>query len=391
MVVSESSAQRYALDPDVRLMLEVRDGSAVAFEELVLRYQGRLVRVLEHLVGSREQAEDLAQEVFLRIYRSRQHYVPAAKFATWLFTIADNVASNALRDRSRRREVHLAPLESESTGIRPLDRMIEAASGLMPARQLAKAEMREVVRAALESLGAAAADGRAAQQVRRDELRRHRRGHGNVAAGDQVAAVAGTGKPAADARSRMSKTGSGRANPTESTRETASQKAMPENPADNQKLRDELVAYLDGELDPEQIRQVETRLAEEPETRRMLQDLDRTWHMLDELEEASVDEHFTRTTLEMVAVAAADDAQRQEAEAPRRRRRFGLGLGGAAVLSALAGFVAVFLLTPDPNARLLRDLPVLENLDQYRQIDNIDFLRKLRDDKLFTGDSDEKP
>ena len=95
MVVSESSAQRYALDPDVRLMLEVRDDSAAAFEELVLRYQSRLLRMLERLVGNRELAEDLAQEVFLRVYRSRKQYVAGAKFATWLFTIANNAASNA--------------------------------------------------------------------------------------------------------------------------------------------------------------------------------------------------------------------------------------------------------------------------------------------------------
>ena len=153
MVVSESSAQRYALDPDVRLMLEVRDGSAAAFEELVLRYQGRLVRVLEHLVGRRDLAEDLAQEVFLRVYRSRQTYVPGAKFATWLFTIANNAASNALRDRSRRHEVTLASRESGPMGVRPLDRMAQASSGAMPTRQLDKAEVRDVVRIAVESLG----------------------------------------------------------------------------------------------------------------------------------------------------------------------------------------------------------------------------------------------
>jgi RNA polymerase sigma-70 factor (ECF subfamily) len=91
LVVSESSARRYALrDPDVRLMLEVRDDSASAFEELVLRYQGRLLAVLEHLVGNRDQAEDLTQEVFLRVYRSRKSYVAGAKFSTWLFTIANN-------------------------------------------------------------------------------------------------------------------------------------------------------------------------------------------------------------------------------------------------------------------------------------------------------------
>jgi RNA polymerase sigma-70 factor (ECF subfamily) len=140
------------LDPDVRLMLEVRDGSATAFEELVVRYQARLVRILEHTVGRRELAEDLAQEVFLRVYRSRQQYVPGAKFATWLFTIANNVACNALRDRSRRPEVTLAGSESGPLGARPLDRLVQATSSAMPARQIDKAELRNVVRMALDSL-----------------------------------------------------------------------------------------------------------------------------------------------------------------------------------------------------------------------------------------------
>ncbi|MGA2034390.1 MAG: sigma-70 family RNA polymerase sigma factor [Thermoguttaceae bacterium] len=151
MIVSESSAQRYALDPDVRLMLEVREGSAAAFEELVVRYQARLVRLLEHLVGSRHQAEDLTQEVFLRVYRARANYVAGAKFATWLFTIANNVACNALRDASRRREVVLQRRDAGSTGIR-LDRSVQASSGQMPARQLDKAETCEIVRLALDSL-----------------------------------------------------------------------------------------------------------------------------------------------------------------------------------------------------------------------------------------------
>ena len=152
MAVSESSARRYALDPDVRLMLEVRDGSATAFEELVVRYQARLVRVLEHLVGRRELAEDLAQEVFLRVYRSRQQYEPGAKFATWLFTIANNVASNALRDRSRHPEMTLAGSESGSLGGRSMDRLVQASSSAMPTRQVDKAEIRDVIRMALESL-----------------------------------------------------------------------------------------------------------------------------------------------------------------------------------------------------------------------------------------------
>ncbi len=152
MVVTESSTRRALSDPDVRLMLEVRDGSAVAFEQLVARYQDRLVTVLDHLVGNRDQAEDLAQEVFLRVYRSRNRYEPGAKFATWLFTIANNTALNALRSRSRRREVHLTAPDSGSFRGQPMDRMLQASSSQMPARQFDKAELRSVVRLALESL-----------------------------------------------------------------------------------------------------------------------------------------------------------------------------------------------------------------------------------------------
>ncbi|HUE71608.1 MAG TPA: sigma-70 family RNA polymerase sigma factor [Pirellulaceae bacterium] len=144
-------------DPDVRLMLQVRDGasevSSAAFEELVLRYQSRLLTVLEHLVSNRELAEDLAQEVFLRVFRARQRYAPEARFSTWLFTIANNVASNALRSKSRRREVGV-PEKSNGSDTSPfgLDQMAKAASALMPTRALDKAESAEIVRMAMESL-----------------------------------------------------------------------------------------------------------------------------------------------------------------------------------------------------------------------------------------------
>jgi RNA polymerase sigma-70 factor, ECF subfamily len=153
LAISESSALNYQLhDPDVRLMLEVRDDKAAAFEELMLRYQNRLVTVLEHLVGRRDLAEDLAQDVFLRVYRARKRYVPGAKFSTWLFTIANNVASNALRSQSRRREVNLKSKPGESTGAQTLEHMAQEASALMPTRQFEKSEMREVVREAISTL-----------------------------------------------------------------------------------------------------------------------------------------------------------------------------------------------------------------------------------------------
>jgi RNA polymerase sigma-70 factor (ECF subfamily) len=140
------------LDPDALLMLQVRDDSAEAFEQLVVRYQNRLLTVLEHLCGNRTQAEDLGQEVFLRVFRARKRYVPGAKFSTWLFKIAHNVASNARRSRRRRREVNLVARESGPLGARPLDKLAQAASGLMPTRRLDKAEIVEAVQLAMQSL-----------------------------------------------------------------------------------------------------------------------------------------------------------------------------------------------------------------------------------------------
>ena len=90
--------------------------------------------------------------MFLRVYRARKRYLPGAKFSTWLFTIANNVASNALRDQSRRREINLAPSEGQSTGASDSSNWRLAASGLMPTRQVDKAEMRDVIRQAVSTL-----------------------------------------------------------------------------------------------------------------------------------------------------------------------------------------------------------------------------------------------
>jgi RNA polymerase sigma-70 factor (ECF subfamily) len=155
LALTQSQPINYELhDPDVRLMLQVRDGhNAAAFEELVTRYQNRLLTILEHLVGNREQAEDLAQEVFLRVFRARERYEPGAKFSTWLFTIANNVASNALRSRSRRREVGV-PEGGNGADSAPLqlDQLAKAASSFMPTRQLDKAEQADMVRQAVAAL-----------------------------------------------------------------------------------------------------------------------------------------------------------------------------------------------------------------------------------------------
>jgi anti-sigma factor RsiW len=148
-------------------------------------------------------------------------------------------------------------------------------------------------------------------------------------------------------------------------------------------MEEQLVAYLDGELDAEVARRIEERLATEPEVREALNRLERTWDMLDELGSTPVGEGFTRTTLEMVTVAAAEDVKQELAQVPRRRRRLFWLTGTGILVASAAGFLAVYLCLPNPNRELLQDLPVLENLDEYRQIDDIEFLRMMKEAKLF--------
>jgi RNA polymerase sigma-70 factor, ECF subfamily len=110
---------------DVQLMLDVKAGDEASFELLLQRYRTPLVNFLFRMVRNREQAEDLAQEVFLRVYRAREEYVPSAKFTTWLFRIATNLALNSMRDnRHQKMEVSIdAPvtMDAEDGDERPLD------------------------------------------------------------------------------------------------------------------------------------------------------------------------------------------------------------------------------------------------------------------------------
>jgi RNA polymerase sigma-70 factor (ECF subfamily) len=132
-------------------MLEVRDDNAAAFEQLVERYRNRLLVIMENHVRGRNSAEDLVQEVFLRVYRARKTYVPEAKFSTWLFAIAENVASNALRSSASRKEVPWG-LAGVSGSQPALDELAKDPSRFLPTRRLAQAELGEMVRNAIQSL-----------------------------------------------------------------------------------------------------------------------------------------------------------------------------------------------------------------------------------------------
>ena len=156
MATGESlEAQLEARDPDVRLMLQIREDVPGAFEVLVERYQHRLVGVLTHLIGRPDEAEDLTQDVFMRIYRARKGYRPRAKFSTWLFTIANNLAMNHLRGRGRNPAVAMG-LGSDGagsqSGLRPLEEQALDRGGT-PSAEMRQVELSEVVREALDVLG----------------------------------------------------------------------------------------------------------------------------------------------------------------------------------------------------------------------------------------------
>ncbi len=88
-------------DEDVRLMLRFQKGEREAFDELVRRNTSRIYALGYRFLGDANQVEDLAQEVFLRVYRTAPKYRPAARFSTWLYRIVANLSFNILRSRRR--------------------------------------------------------------------------------------------------------------------------------------------------------------------------------------------------------------------------------------------------------------------------------------------------
>jgi RNA polymerase sigma-70 factor (ECF subfamily) len=150
-VTGETSGQMALRDPDIRLMLRVRDDDSVAFAELVELYQHRLVTVMHHLVSNKEEAEDLAQEVFLRVYRTRKKYRPRAKFSTWLFTIANNLALNTLRSRQRKPSVPLDVRDSGPLGPRPAEQLVRDRQS-QPGERLQQQELAAIIQQALAEL-----------------------------------------------------------------------------------------------------------------------------------------------------------------------------------------------------------------------------------------------
>lgn len=150
-MTGETSTQLALRDSDIRLMLRVRDDDVTAFAEIVELYHHRLVTVMHHLVGNNEEAEDLAQDVFLRVYRGRKKYHPKAKFSTWLFTIAKNLAFNILRTRQRKPTIPLNVRDSGPLGPRPAEQLVLDRE-YQPDERMQQQELVMIVKQALNTL-----------------------------------------------------------------------------------------------------------------------------------------------------------------------------------------------------------------------------------------------
>jgi len=102
-MLSPGTALRQETDTGAELMLRVKEGDSISFNQLLQAHRAPVIHFLYRMVQSPVAAEELAQEVFLRVYRSRNSYEPTAKFTTWLFKIARHLALNWLRDQRHER------------------------------------------------------------------------------------------------------------------------------------------------------------------------------------------------------------------------------------------------------------------------------------------------
>ncbi|MBX3426029.1 MAG: hypothetical protein KF688_10150 [Pirellulales bacterium] len=146
----------------------------------------------------------------------------------------------------------------------------------------------------------------------------------------------------------------------------------PESNADRERMLEQIVAYLDGELSPSESAEIERRLARDEEFRQEMQGIERAWAALDDLPRTTLDDRFARTTMEMVVSEAANEVAALTAALPvvRRKRQWSRLLAGAA--AGLLAFLAVRIVRDAPNRALLADLPVVRNVDSYSQLPGVD-------------------
>lgn len=137
-----------AIDSDLELMLRVGRGDTESFALLLDRHRGPLLNYFVRMVHDQALAEDLAQEAFLRVYQARERYQPEARFTTWLYRIATNLALNAIRDR--RGDAVAAEELEDGAGNSLLDQVADTRPNAEEC--LAESDRERLIREAIEAL-----------------------------------------------------------------------------------------------------------------------------------------------------------------------------------------------------------------------------------------------
>jgi RNA polymerase sigma-70 factor (ECF subfamily) len=137
-------------DPDAALMLRVKQGDTEAFAQLVDKYKQPVMNVVYRMLRDATEAEDVAQNVFVQVYKSADRYKIAAKFSTWLFTITRNLCLNEIRRRSRHPAVSMDAPHPEHPD-QPLSQF-EDKKGFSPPDHLLHGELEQKIEEALDAL-----------------------------------------------------------------------------------------------------------------------------------------------------------------------------------------------------------------------------------------------
>ncbi|HEX9047678.1 MAG TPA: sigma-70 family RNA polymerase sigma factor [Verrucomicrobiae bacterium] len=137
-------------DPDAALMLRVKRGDRAAFAELVDKYKQPLFNFICRTLRDEAESEDLAQNVFLQVYKSRQRYERTAKFSTWLFTIARNLCLNEIRRRSRHPAESIEETQTDNED--QLPRQYEDKKIFLPTEDVLHGELAAKIEEALADL-----------------------------------------------------------------------------------------------------------------------------------------------------------------------------------------------------------------------------------------------
>ena len=174
----------HVLDFDAELMLRVKEGDGSSFALLLDKHRNAVIHFLFRMVQDHPVAEELAQEVFLRVYRSRESYEPSAKFTTWLFRIATHLALNWLRDKKKERgQERLDDKLPDSASLQLADKKPSIEQALVYDTKL------DEVRSSHRGPARKATDGRVDAQVRRVGIFADRQGPFLFGICSQVVAV----------------------------------------------------------------------------------------------------------------------------------------------------------------------------------------------------------